>query len=94
MSENVAGEYEPSTSRVRNAYIHGIGGMTWYEGKAEELGAGFDHWLESVLHKAQIAERERIIKILESEAIDVHEDFWIHLVDVIATIELIKGEQE
>lgn len=44
--------YTPSTRRVRAAYVHGVGGSTWYEGKAEALRESFDRWLAEV--KAQV----------------------------------------
>lgn len=48
--------YTPSTRRVRAAYVHGVGGSTWYEGKAEALRESFDRWLTEITK----AERERI----------------------------------
>lgn len=42
MSEEV---YTPNTGKVRTAYLHGVGGSTWYEGKAEMLLKQFDRWL-------------------------------------------------
>jgi len=41
-------DYTPSTRRVRAAYVHGVGGSTWYEGKAESLQKDFDRWLAEV----------------------------------------------
>ena len=44
--------YTPSTRRVRAAYVHGVGGSTWYEGKAESLQKDFDRWLAEVKAEA------------------------------------------
>lgn len=41
-------DYTPDTEKVRTAYIHGVGGTTWYEGKAEALLKQFDRWLAEV----------------------------------------------
>lgn len=38
-------DYTPDTGQVRTAYIHGVGGSTWYQGKAEMLLKQFDRWL-------------------------------------------------
>lgn len=37
--------YTPTTEEVRTAFIHGVGGSTWYRGKAEALLKQFDRWL-------------------------------------------------
>ena len=38
-------DYTPTTEEVRTAYIHGVGGSTWYQGKAKSLLQQFDRWL-------------------------------------------------
>lgn len=53
-------DYTPTTDRVRADYIHGVGGTTWYEGKADAIGSVFDCWLAEVKAQERKAERERI----------------------------------
>ena len=58
-------DYIPDTGKVRTAYIHGVGGTTWYEGKADALLKQFDRWFAEV--KAQAWEegyRDRAIDIV------------------------------
>ena len=49
--QNTHSPYTPDTGKVRTAYIHGVGGTTWYKGKADALLKQFDRWLAEV--KAQ-----------------------------------------
>lgn len=58
-------DYTPDTGKVRTAYIHGVGGTTWYEGKADALLKQFDRWLAEV--KAQAWEEGYI-----SGTVDTH----------------------
>lgn len=46
-------DYTPTTDRVRADYIHGVGGTTWYEGKAAAIGEVFDRWLAEVIRNAK-----------------------------------------
>jgi hypothetical protein len=54
-------DYTPTTKEVRTCWIENTE-VIWEEGNAVE----FDRWLESTLQETQIAERERIIKLLEA----------------------------
>lgn len=50
--EALMSDYIPDTGKVRTAYIHGVGGTTWYEGKADALLKQFDRWLFEVTEDA------------------------------------------
>jgi hypothetical protein len=90
-------DYTPTTEDIRTAYTKytqpslSNSGELFYGDKAE-----FDRWLKSTLQKAQFAERERIIKLLEEN----HSWAWQH--DPVSqdscasceSIALIKGENK
>ena len=50
--QNTHSPYTPDTGKVRTAYIHGVGGTTWYKGKADALLKHFDRWLAEVKAEA------------------------------------------
>jgi hypothetical protein len=55
-------DYTPTTETVRDAFCESYADHL-FGFKREE----FDRWLESIMQKAHIAERERIIKLIQSE---------------------------
>lgn len=68
--EDIASErkvYTPDTGKVRTAYVHGIGGTTWYQGKAEMLLKQFDRWLAEVKAQAVADDREALLRIAKGK---------------------------
>jgi hypothetical protein len=85
-------EYTPTTDEIRGIYRGSLiqTGSNIYAliGEAQ-ADAEFNRWFESNMQKMQIAERERIIKLLE-EAIEDDEDQY----RLGWAITLIKGENK
>jgi hypothetical protein len=83
LTEGQARYYTPTTGAIRTDYANVAQfGLDMTKHRYEE----FDRWLESNMQKMQIAERERIIKLLEAEGSSI-----FSLPYVIA---LIKGENK
>lgn len=55
-------DYTATTEEVRNAFS-----LMEDDASTQENLQNFDRWLESTLQETQIAERERIIKLLEKD---------------------------
>lgn len=73
--DNLSGDnstlYTPSTRRVRAAYVHGVGGSTWYEGKADALRAEFDRWLAEVKREVWDDAVNQVIATVRCDSEDV-----------------------
>jgi hypothetical protein len=77
-------DYTPTTEEVFHCYQY-CSIMEDPE-SAHEAEPQFDRWLESNMQKMQIAERERIIKLLEAESSSIFSLPYV--------IVLIKGENK
>jgi hypothetical protein len=84
-------DYTPTTEQVHEGYRKTLRKVDSVYSLVlpEDADAAFDRWLEQVGKAERLAERERIIKIIESEA-EIHED---KLIDPHELIERIKGEE-
>jgi len=58
-------DYTPTTEEIFHCYQ--FCSIMETPESAHEAEPQFDRWLESIMQKAHIAERERIIKLLEEE---------------------------
>jgi hypothetical protein len=73
--------YIPTTGVVRTDYIR-----TQFT-DTDKAGEEFDRWLETVINKAQIAEGERIIRLLKEK------NDYLYEVEVDYIVGLIRGEE-
>jgi hypothetical protein len=89
-------DYTPTTNEVREAYRN----MLVQEATniysmltPEDADAEFDRWFQSIMHQAHIAERERIIKLLEKHLDSGAQWSLPYQSGVGDSIALIKGDQ-